>query len=416
MMPPPRRSGKEIAKAAAIGATESLKLMREDRSTGELFQPDMVTVDESWKRWWKQMPEFVQKDLEPWKTLLVHFACEDDRKAFAQLLGQRVSDDTKMLWYPKADIAKTAHKRYLDANPMKRMMPRHPIYVISKGRYAHNLRLTSRALEDMRVPYRICVEPQEFDEYAKEINPKIILKLPFSNLGQGSIPVRNWVWQHSIDEGHKWHWVLDDNICAFWRLNNNLKIRIRTGATFRAIEDWVDRYSNVGQAGMNYYMFAARKTVLPPLILNTRVYSCMLIKNDLPLAERWRGRYNEDTDLSIRILRSGWCTALFNAFLAQKMPTMTMQGGNTDKLYQVEGRLKMAQSLKEQHPDLVTIIERWDRPQHYVNYRIFRNMELKLKDGVKLKEKPDNFGMILKVIDGPQEPEPTDEESMVADE
>jgi hypothetical protein len=79
------------------------------------------------------------------------------------------------------------------------MNPRYPIYIISKGRWES--RQTSKALEKMKVPYRIVVEPQEFDRYAEVIAREKILVLPFSNLGQGSIPARNWVWEHSISEG-----------------------------------------------------------------------------------------------------------------------------------------------------------------------------------------------------------------------
>ena len=84
-------------------------------------------------------------------------------------------------------------------------------------------RLTSRALEEMGVDYKIVIEPQELKEYAAVIDPKKILVLPFSNLGQGSIPARNWVWEHSISIGAERHWILDDNIEAFNRLNRNKK-------------------------------------------------------------------------------------------------------------------------------------------------------------------------------------------------
>ena len=93
------------------------------------------------------------------------------------------------------------------------MNPKHPIYVISKGRWES--RLTSKSLERMGVPYHIVVEPQEYDEYAKVIDPKKIYTLPFSNLGKGSIPARNWVWDHSISIGAKKHWIIDDNIYDF---------------------------------------------------------------------------------------------------------------------------------------------------------------------------------------------------------
>ena len=128
--------------------------------------------------------------------------------------------------------------------------------------------------------------------------------------------------------------------------------------------------------------------------MNSRVYSCILIKNDIPY--RWRGRYNEDTDLSLRVLRDGWCTVYLQAFLAGKEATLTMRGGNTDELYQGDGRLRMAQSLQEQHPDVVKITWKWGRWQHQVDYRPFRKNKLILKPGVVIPDAPNNYGMVLK--------------------
>lgn len=57
-------------------------------------------------------------------------------------------------------------------------------------------------------------------------------------------------------------------------------------------------------------------------------------------------RPNEDTDLSFRALKDGYCTILFNAFLCDKAQTMTMKGGNTDELYKDDGRWLMAESRR----------------------------------------------------------------------
>jgi hypothetical protein len=117
---------------------------------------------------------------------------------------------------------------------------RYPIYIISKGRW--ETRHTSKALEKMGVPYYIAVEPQEYDNYIAVIDPKKVLKLPFSNHGKGSGPARNWCWEHSQANGHKRHWLMDDNISEFWRFHNNKRYRVETGsAIFRAAEDFVDR-------------------------------------------------------------------------------------------------------------------------------------------------------------------------------
>lgn len=271
------------------------------------------------------------------------------------------------------------------------MTPKYPIYIPSKGRW--ELRPTIKALESMNVPYRVVVEPQEYNQYATVIAQKNILTLPFSELGQGSIPARNWIWEHAIGEGHQRHWIIDDNIRQFYRLNRNHRNPVKTDATFVAAEEFVDRYENIALAGFQYNGFAVDKQKHPPLIFNTRVYSCILIKNNLPY--RWRGRYNEDTDLSLRALKDGWCTALFVAFLADKKATMTMKGGNTDELYQGDGRLLMAQSLQEQHPDVTKIVWKWGRWQHQVDYRPFKANKLIKRTDIEIPTEPNEYGMKL---------------------
>lgn len=273
--------------------------------------------------------------------------------------------------------------------------PKYPIYIISKGRW--KLRLTSKALEARNIPYRIVIEPQELEQYSVAVDPKKILVLPFSNLGQGGIPARNWVWEHSVSEGHERHWILDDNIRDFYLLSGNMKYRTDSGATFKAAEDFTERYENIAISGMQYELLVPRIRKHNPFIINTRIYSCILIKNDIPY--RWRGRYNEDTDLSLRVLKDGWCTILFVAFLANKNATMTMKGGNTDELYKqdkdFDGRLEMAKHLQRQHPDVVKITRKWGRWQHSVDYRPFKGNNLIKKEGIAIPKGVNNYGMVL---------------------
>ena len=276
------------------------------------------------------------------------------------------------------------------------MNPKYPIYVISKGRWES--RLTSRALEKRKIPYHIVIEPQEFEKYSSVIDKGKILVLPFSNLGQGSIPARNWVWEDSIKKGYRRHWILDDNIEYFMRLNKNVKYRTTDGASFAAIEDFVERYENVSMAGMQYEFLAKRKDKLSPFILNTRIYSVILLSNQIP--HRWRGRYNEDTDLSLRILKDGFCTMLFQAFLAKKIQTMAMKGGNTDQLYRqdqnFDGRYAMAKSLADQHPDVCRVSRKFGRWQHHVDYRPFKANKLIKKEGFVVPTENNEYGMKMR--------------------
>ena len=66
------------------------------------------------------------------------------------------------------------------------------------------------------------------------------------------------------------------------------------------------------------------------------------------------------------------------AFVVDKMQTMTMKGGNTTQLYKGDGRLVMARSLECLWPGIVKVTRRFGHPQHSVNWSRFR-MPLKLK-------------------------------------
>ena len=93
------------------------------------------------------------------------------------------------------------------------LFPKIPHLCHIKGRYEK--RLTCDALDKLNIMYKIVIEPQEFTNYSKYISKEKILVLPFSELGKGSIPARNWVWEHAIKSGFKRHWILDDNLGGF---------------------------------------------------------------------------------------------------------------------------------------------------------------------------------------------------------
>lgn len=283
--------------------------------------------------------------------------------------------------------------------------PKYPIFIISKGRSKQ--RMTSRTLETAGIDYRIVIEPQEYDDYAAVIDPKKILVLPFSNLGLGSIPVRNWVWEYSIKEGHERHWVLDDNQLHLYRLHMNTKLRINSAVPFRVCEDYTDRFENVGMSGLNYAYFTPSFVAKEPVYYNTRIYSCILIKNDMPFRWRvleWKNKpapYNEDTDLSLQILKAGYCTLLLNSFTIGKQTTLVSKGGNTDEVYKKgsaewDNRYAFAASLHKAHPDVVEMTEKWGRHHHSVDYRRFQTFnKLILKPDAVW---PDEYPTKLKLV------------------
>jgi hypothetical protein len=304
----------------------------------------------------------------------------------------------------------------------------------------------------MGVPHTIIVEEQELADYEAQKTPLATLMVldpsyrdrheTRDNFGYdrsfGAGPARNQAWDHALSLGFKRHWDVDDNIMGFFRLNHNLKTPVADGTVFRVMEDFVDRYTNVGLAGPNYFMFAPRKAKLAPFVMNTRIYSCTLIRNDLPL--RWRLRMNEDTDLSLRVLKSGLCTVQFYAFLQNKATTQTVKGGyNTGDFYAdkagahepshhvhddscngnpnrpcplTEGwccedhltrsTMWKSQMLVDAHPDVARLAWRFKRWHHFVDYSGFRQ-KLELREGLTIAPETDNFGMILERLDQSQD-------------
>lgn len=287
------------------------------------------------------------------------------------------------------------------------MLPRYPVYIPSKGRWQQERRLTTRALEAMGVPYFLVVEAQEAGDYRAAVDPRfgrvLILDPQYQHdydacddLGlsksKGSGPARNFIWDHAAANGAARHWTVDDNISGWVRLVNNAKIRMVDGLVFRAMEDFADRYQNVAMAGPNYRFFAKQRQPIGPFILNTRIYSCNLIRTDLPF--RWRGRYNEDTILSLDMLKAGYCTVLFNAFLQNKLATQTLKGGNTDTVY-VDGTLPKSQMLVREHPDVSRLTWKFGRWHHHVDYRPFKHNRLIRKPGLEIPEGNNEYGMKL---------------------
>lgn len=323
---------------------------------------------------WIGLPSFI------WDTNLSKIICfnvplkEDERTIFFAKFGVK---NTKLQYiHYKKEPLKYRNYKYKFTHIVN---PQYPIYVLSKGRW--NKRLTIDALEKMKCPYKLVIEPTEFDKYNKYVDKENILVIPekYLNKDQGGIPARNFIWQNAIDRGFTKHWILDDNIKCFLRWNYNTQKRIDSGVIFRVIEQYARRYTNIGLCGMSYFFSVPAIQVQRKIITNnSRCYSCILINHkllDTKLKERWRGKYNEDTDLSIRVLRANLSTFLFNNFICDKITSGTMKGGNTDDLYKGgthEGYMDKFKALKAQHPEFVKLTynkHRDKRPHHHINYK-----------------------------------------------
>lgn len=353
---------------------------------------------------WGETTDFKNDHVPQYMTFLVTFDTEAAFVRFARLLKQQISLTSQYVYFPAAERAERTTRFWV--SKFDDNQPRYPIYIVSKGRA--DSRFTARTLEKMGVPYRVLIEPQDWHSYKAVIDPKKLLVAPFSNHGDGPGRARNYVWDHAISEGYAAHWVMDDNLDGFFLLHENERVRANDGGFFRVMEDFFDRFENLYIAGPQYKFFCSPKSPYPPFITNTRIYSCLLIRNDC--RHRWRGRYNEDTDLSLRVLKDGDCTLQWNAFLQGKLGTQLLAGGNTAEFYHAEyvddpdeielgqthaaGTWLKSKMLVDLHPDVSTLVERFGRWHHHVDYSGFKQNKLRFKAGREVDNRRYEFDLV----------------------
>jgi hypothetical protein len=63
-------------------------------------------------RQWNGMPEFGNEDQTAFQSVVVHFKDRASVDAFAALIGQTVTEKTRFVWFPKAEIGHYADKEY----------------------------------------------------------------------------------------------------------------------------------------------------------------------------------------------------------------------------------------------------------------------------------------------------------------
>lgn len=225
-----------------------------------------------------------------------------------------------------------------------------PMYVPSKGR--SDLKLTTKALSDVDIPFYVVVEPQDYNDYLEHYDSTQLVKMDEDDQGIGY--VRNACKQHSISIGAEYHWQLDDNIKDFRIREDGKNVVKDTRNVLAAAEHIVTRFDNIGIASLSHVVFAWTKTV--HLAINRQAYSCVLVNNNLDI--NYRNDCIEDTDYSLQVLDKGYCTILFNKLLMGKATTGQYKGGNTDTVHAGDGRLLRSKALQKYWPGAFKLVEK----------------------------------------------------------
>lgn len=70
-------------------------------------------------KYWVDMPEFVQDEKKPFKTIYLHFRSEEDFVSFVKKYKQvddeqTITPKTKSMWYPHLDKDENSLKRWFE--------------------------------------------------------------------------------------------------------------------------------------------------------------------------------------------------------------------------------------------------------------------------------------------------------------
>lgn len=107
----------EVLSSKDIQQADAASQQQEDQDellfTEDNAQLSFIDSDEWWKEHWVGMPEFVQVDATPWKSIYVHFRCYEDLQEFAELIKQRITSDTPSIWHPLMPREKRMHMGYI---------------------------------------------------------------------------------------------------------------------------------------------------------------------------------------------------------------------------------------------------------------------------------------------------------------
>jgi len=63
---------------------------------------------------WKDMPEFIQEQQEPFAKIIVRFNSKESMLEFANLINQKITEKTKSIWHPKLTRGVNSAKLYVN--------------------------------------------------------------------------------------------------------------------------------------------------------------------------------------------------------------------------------------------------------------------------------------------------------------
>lgn len=242
------------------------------------------------------------------------------------------------------------------------------------------LQKTTWLLEQSKLPFYIVVEPQDFEEYFVRYAGKVLV-LPLDN--QGLAYSRQWIKEHAVATGERYHWQLDDDIRSFMRRSPiSATQTITAREALEEIEHEVQWYRRIGQAGTNQNSWPPSEIAVH---VNKLAVQCVL-NNNTTMA-RYRPRMPiEDMDYTLQVLSEGFCTMMFDHIRTNTPPIGTNSGGLEDVYNNQPKVLKSMQEVVASFP--ILSIDQDDKGWHLRRNRIWSTFKQRPIPAIPIKPKP----------------------------
>ena len=215
--------------------------------------------------------------------------------------------------------------------------PKYPVCIVSYNR-ANKYGRSHKTLNEMKVKHYLFCGEEEKEQYYNWYNPEfcelVIIPKGIQGTKMGSTPARNYILDWGLERGFERVWMLDDNIKRYRRLYQAKKNKIVSSEVFTHVEDYIDRYDNVGAVSHNFDPLTNENCFRSCVVKNGKCYSSMLLKTDPEV--RFRYKHQEDNLISMEYIHKGYTNLCFNSIVYDKNSSGEDKGGNNKIVYQCE--------------------------------------------------------------------------------
>lgn len=252
-------------------------------------------------------------------------------------------------------------------NPDNESIIEYPIYIPSRHRF--DKPITTKVFDDDNIPYRILVEPHDYDNYRARYDDDQLIRLPKDN--QGIAYVRNYALEHARDTGHDYFWMFDDDIRSFQIRQDGKAIKTNPRPLLKLIENITNDYENIGGSCIAHSAFIFGQDGKAPVVYNSQIYCAELITTQAKA--RFRKGVADDIDFSMQLLHEGWVTLVYKRIGFTSATSGTISGGLVDSEYKEDGRLALFQQLQAYWPGAFNIGYHKDGRPHVISRNYYRH-------------------------------------------